>query len=120
MEVHPAQVTVDCSDPFALAGWWRERLGWREVYRVTERPHCVIEAVDGTPWRMCFIEVPDPTPGKNRLHLDFSCDDREVAAAELVAAGARRVSRGSMDSSGWIVLADPEGNVFCVSSQGVD
>lgn len=118
MRIAPAEVTVDCRDPFALADWWRDRLGWRDVYRTTERAHAIIEAVDGSGWKLCFVEVPDPTPGKNRLHLDFYCDDRSVAAAELVAAGAREVRRDGMDDYGWVVLADPEGNVFCVSSPG--
>lgn len=118
VRITPAEVTVDCRDPFALADWWRERLGWRDVYRTTERAHAIIEATDGSGWKLCFVQVPDPTPGKNRLHLDFFCEDREVAAAELMAAGASEVRRDGMDDYGWVVLADPEGNVFCVSSAG--
>jgi len=118
MQIRPAEVTVDSLDPFALADWWRERLGWRDVYRTAERAHAIIEAVDGSGWKLCFVQVPDPTPGKNRLHLDFWCEDREEAARELVAAGARVVRRDGMDDYGWVVLADPEGNVFCVSSPG--
>ena len=118
MLITPAQVTVDSVDPFALADWLRERLGWREVHRTTHRAHVIIEAQDGSGWQMCFVQVPDPTPGKNRLHLDFYCADRDVAAAELVAAGATEVRRDGLDDYGWVVLADPEGNLFCVSSRG--
>lgn len=118
MQIKPAQVTVDSVDPFALADWWRERLGWREIHRTTHRTHAIIEAQDGSGWQMCFVQVPDPTPGKNRLHLDFYCADRDVAAAELVAAGATEVRRDGLDDYGWVVLADPEGNLFCVSSRG--
>ncbi len=118
--MRPAQVTVDCTDPFALADWWRDALGWRDVWRTEVRRHAIIGPQDGSGWQLCFVEVPDPTPGKNRLHLDFSCPDREAQAAALVAAGARLVRRDAMenDDYGWIVMADPEGNMFCVSSRG--
>ena len=76
VQIKPAQVTVDSVDPFALADWWRERLGWQEIHRTTHRAHVIIEAQDGSGWQMCFVQVPDPTPGKNRLHLDFHCADR--------------------------------------------
>ncbi len=118
MRISPAQVAVDCTDPFALADWWRDRLGWRDVYRTEQPAHAIVEAVDGSGWRLCFIRVPDPTPGKNKLHLDVHCEDRDVAARELVAAGATEVRRDGMDDYGWVVMADPEGNLFCVSSPG--
>lgn len=118
--MHPAQVSVDCLDPFALADWWRDALGWHDVWRTEVRRHAIIAPGDGSGWQLCFIAVPDPTPGKNKLHLDFSCPDREAEAARLVAAGARLVRRDAMDGDdyGWIVMADPEGNLFCVSSRG--
>ena len=100
--------------------WWRDALGWRDVWRTEVRRHAIIAPDDGSGWQMCFIAVPDPTPGKNKLHLDFSCPDREAEAERLVAAGARLVRRDAMDGDdyGWIVMADPEGNLFCVSSRG--
>ncbi|MDQ7994100.1 MAG: VOC family protein [Propionicimonas sp.] len=117
MTVRPAQVSVDCADPFALADWWRDRLGWRDVWRTGVRAHAIIGATDGSGWQLCFIRVPDPTPGKNKLHLDLTCADRETEAAAFEAAGARILYRDAMEDYGWITLADPEGNLFCISSR---
>lgn len=116
----PAQVTVDCLDPFALADWWREALEWRDVWRTEVTKHAIIAATDDSGWQLCFVQVDDPTPGKNRLHVDFSCPDREAQATILEAAGATIVRRelSQVDDYGWIVMADPEGNLFCVSSRG--
>lgn len=117
MKINPAQVSVDCADPFALATWWRERLDWQEAYRVEEPAHCVIRATDGSGWGMCFIAVSDPTPGKNKLHLDFFCEDRESAATEIESDGGVIVDRHDVGHYGWVTMADPEGNLFCVSSE---
>ena len=61
--MRPAQVSVDCLDPFALADWWRDALGWRDVWRTEVRRHAIIAPDDGSGWQLCFIAVPDPTPG---------------------------------------------------------
>jgi predicted enzyme related to lactoylglutathione lyase len=66
--------------------------------------------------RLGFQKVPDPTPGKNRVHLDLHSIDRERDSARLIAAGATEVSRHAAGADfGWVVLSDPDGNVFCVA-----
>jgi hypothetical protein len=69
------------------------------------------------PKRRCpgllFVPVTQPKPGKNRLHLDFRPDDRDAEVKRLVELGATRSDVGQGEQS-WVVLADPEGNEFCV------
>jgi predicted enzyme related to lactoylglutathione lyase len=60
--------------------------------------------------------VPDPTPGKNRVHLDFASADVEAEVARLVALGATETGRHSFgEEFRWVVLADPAGNAFCIA-----
>ena len=60
-----------------------------------------------------FVRLDERKKGKSRLHLDFRPDDQDAEVARLVAHGARRVDIGQGDRS-WVVLADPEGNEFCI------
>jgi hypothetical protein len=108
---------IDASDPSALGRWWSELLGWRvteddgdEV--VLEPPAGSRE--DGVVPDILFLKVPDTRVVKNRLHIDLRPDDhdREVARAE--ALGATRIDIGQGDDKTWVVLADPEGNEFCI------
>ena len=65
-----------------------------------------------------FQKVPDPTPGKNNVHLDFRAADREAEVARLVDLGARETGRHNFGPDfDWVVLADPEGNAFCVAGR---
>ena len=57
---------------------------------------------------------------KNRLHLDFRPDDQDAEVARLLALGARRVDVGQTGDEPWVVLADPEGNEFCILSSAAD
>jgi predicted enzyme related to lactoylglutathione lyase len=61
-----------------------------------------------------FIQVPDPTPGKNRVHVDLVADDRAAEVDRLVGLGAQVVAELDEDGSRWTTLADPEGNLFDV------
>ena len=68
---------------------------------------------DGSGSALLFIRVPDAKVIKNRLHLDLNPDDQEAEVRRLLALGATRKDIGQGDA-GWVVLADPEGNEFCV------
>jgi predicted enzyme related to lactoylglutathione lyase len=108
---------IDAHDPAALARFWQEVLGWRITY--VEDDEVVLEPPAGSPQDgvaadLVFLKVPDPKTTKNRLHLDLRPDDQEAEVARLEGLGARRVSVGQGDDMTWIVLADPEGNEFCV------
>lgn len=110
-------VDVDCADPAVVADFWQAALGWRRTHE--EPDEIVLEPPAGSPQDgvapdLLFIRVPDPTPGKNRLHFDLRPDDQEAEVERLLSLGARRASIGQDDDVSWVVMADPEGNVFCV------
>ncbi|MGS2618675.1 VOC family protein [Micromonospora sp. LZ34] len=107
-------LTVDARDPARLAHWWAEALGYQVV---TEKPDEVEirQSADRLPG-IVFVSVPDGKEGKNRLHLDLRPSDQEAEVERLVDMGARHVDVGQGDV-GWTVLADPEGNEFCVLRQ---
>jgi hypothetical protein len=107
-----SQVVVDALDPVRLARWWAEVLGYQVL---AEKPdEVVIAPGPGTRPELVFVAVPDPKDGKNRLHLDLTPDDQDAEVERLLDMGARHVDIGQSRSASWVVLADPEGNEFCV------
>ena len=103
--------TVDCSDPDRVARFWAAALGWEETYR--DDDEIAIEPVgDGQP-ALLFGRAPDVKAGKNRLHLDLNPDDQEAEVRRLKELGATEVDIGQGEQT-WVVLADPEGNEFCI------
>jgi hypothetical protein len=109
-----SQVVVDSLDPVRLAHWWAEVLSYK--VREEASDEVVISAGAGTYPELCFVAVPDPKDGKNRLHLDLTPDDQDAEVERLIDMGARHVDIGQSRSVSWVVLADPEGNEFCVLS----
>ncbi|MCG5439934.1 VOC family protein [Micromonospora foliorum] len=104
-------LTVDARDPARLARWWAEALGYQVV---TETPSGVEirQSPDQLP-ALFFGPVPEGKERKNRLHLDLRPANQEAEVERLVDMGARHVDIGQGDVE-WTVLADPEGNEFCV------
>jgi hypothetical protein len=107
-------VVVDAADPAALAEWWALTLGWPTQHFATESQ---AGPPDGEPgvW-LVFVPVNDPRTVKNRVHIDLRSGDdagRDQLVARLLAAGATTADIGQGDVP-WTVLADPEGNEFCV------
>ena len=114
-------VIVDCADPEPVATFWAAALGWRRTQGSPGDGEIVLEPPEGSPEDgvspdLLFIRVPDPTPGKNRLHLDLRPTDQAAEVARLEGLGATRVEVGQSARSDtyWVVMADPEGNEFCV------
>jgi predicted enzyme related to lactoylglutathione lyase len=110
-------MVVDCVDPRVVAGFWEAALGWRRTHETADQ--IVLEppagsAEDGVAPDLLFVPVSDPTPGKNRLHLDLRPEDQDSEVRRLLALGAERASVGQDPDVSWVVLADPEGNEFCV------
>jgi hypothetical protein len=105
------QVNVDARDPVSLGKWWAHALGWVVVNDATDEFE-IRSAPEHFPG-LLFAPVPEEKSGKNRLHLDLRPDDRDGEVARLMSLGATRADVGQGDRS-WIVLADPEGNEFCV------
>jgi len=107
-------IVVDAHDLPALARFWAQALGWRIL---SEREQEVVIGPHQTaPVGMCFMPVSDVKTVKNRVHLDLTTgsDDRDAEIERLLALGARRVDIGQTGTESWTVLADPEGNEFCV------
>jgi len=105
----------DAIDPLGLARFWAEALRWE----VDDETHDEIGLVptDDTRFQILFLPVPEQKAGTNRLHLDLtttSIDDQQETVATLVEFGARHIDIGQRPDEGHIVLADPEGNEFCV------
>lgn len=105
------QVNVDAADPVALGRWWAEALGWVVVSDAPDEFEIRPEP-DRLPG-LLFVPVPEHKTVKNRLHLDFRPDDQETEVIRLLSLGARATDVGQGEQS-WVVLADPEGNEFCV------
>jgi catechol 2,3-dioxygenase-like lactoylglutathione lyase family enzyme len=107
---------IDSAHPSKSADFWEAALGWRRTYDtdsevVLEPPEGSLE--DGVAPDLLFLKVAEPKPAKNRLHLDLRPKDQAAEVARLEGLGARRVDVGQGDVS-WVVLADPDGNEFCV------
>ena len=103
-------LTVDCRDPERVATFWSHALGL-ELHG-PEDGEWWLEPGDPGPV-ILFLAVPEDKSVKNRLHFDLRPDDRDAEVRRLMSLGARRVDIGQRDVS-WAVMADPEGNEFCV------
>ena len=110
-------VVIDCAQPHELARFWAAALGWRVTF--SSDAECALEPPEGSPEAdispdLVFVRVPDEKVVKNRLHLDLRPDDQAAHVERLLAMGATRAEIGQTGEEPWVVLADPEGNEFCV------
>jgi Glyoxalase-like domain len=117
MAISLERLVVDAADPQALARWWAQALGWamtvQEPHQVAVKP----PEPHGLGVPLVFVPVADPKVGKNRVHLDLpsvSADDQAALVGRLTGRGAHPVDIGQGEDVPWVVLADPEGNEFCV------
>ncbi len=114
-----SHTSFDCRDAYALSLFWAGILGFSPDADNPDGPgdeECMIFSPDGTQ-RLLFIEVPEPKQVKNRLHLDLVPAEgtRDQELARLLELEATVVDDRRMpDGTGWVVLADPEGNEFCI------
>lgn len=107
-------ICIDALDPRAVGEFWAEVLGW-EVVEDSDEGISLASSSGGLP-TLDILQVPDAKQVKNRLHLDLRADrtsfDQELERLE--GLGARRVDVGQGPDVTWVVLADPEGNEFCL------
>lgn len=116
-----AHTTIDCRNAYELSEWWKPVLGYVDLDGDPNLPgheECMIRDPE-TGHRLLFIEVPEDKTIKNRLHLDLRprSGTRDEEVERLLAHGAVQVAdlRGKYGpGTGWVVLADPEGNEFCL------
>jgi hypothetical protein len=122
-------VVVDSHDIAAQARWWKEVLDWTIVYEDEHEVALIprdmsTDPLDAAEWHqqrqgLVFVPVPEGKTVKNRLHLDLAphtSQDRDAEIARLLDMGATKVDVGQSGDVTWTVLADPEGNEFCVLS----
>jgi predicted enzyme related to lactoylglutathione lyase len=114
MPVKLHHIVIDTYDLPGLASFWSRALGW-QILSEREREIVIGPDVD-SPVGICLMPVTEPKVVKNRLHLDLTTEaaDRDAEIDRLLALGARRVDIGQTGAESWTVLADPEGNEFCV------
>ncbi|MBD8061889.1 VOC family protein [Oceanitalea stevensii] len=109
-----SMVTFDTTDADSLATWWAEQTGGEVVER---NDGWFVMVTGGTlPVLLAFQKIEDPTPGKNRIHLDLTAQDLDAEVDRLLGAGATLVARRGDESFRWVTLADPQGNQFCVAA----
>jgi catechol 2,3-dioxygenase-like lactoylglutathione lyase family enzyme len=114
-----SHTTFDCHDAYELSAWWKEVLGYTDVPGDPNEPgdeECMI--VDpSSGHRLLFVEVDDLRSERGRIHLDLAPTDRRRndEIERVVALGAVQIAdRRNPDGTGWMVLADPAGNHFCI------
>jgi predicted enzyme related to lactoylglutathione lyase len=105
-------IAIDCENPSELARFWREALDYN-VAEDDDPDEVLLVPKDGSRRRLLLLKVPDDKIVKNRLHLDLRPDDQGAEVARLESLGAKRIDIGQGDVT-WVVMADPEGNEFCV------
>jgi catechol 2,3-dioxygenase-like lactoylglutathione lyase family enzyme len=114
-----SHTTIDSRNAYAQSLWWAGVLGMTEDPDDQNEPgheECLIQSIDRTT-QVLFIEVPEPKQVKNRIHFDLRPTDRtrDEEVVRVLALGATQVADlRNDDGTGWVVLADPEGNEFCI------
>jgi hypothetical protein len=114
-----SHTTIDCGDPYSLSIWWSSVLDYHEDPEDPNLPdhtECLIMSPGGE-HKLLFIHVPESKSVKNRIHFDLRPREgtRDEELARLLDHGATQVADlRKPDGSGWVVLADPEGNEFCM------
>lgn len=106
-----SEICIDAHDLDALAAWWSSVLGWPA--EPTDDGDVILRAPAGSGPDWLFLAVPDDKVVKNRIHFDFTPDDQQAEVDRVLALGARHVDIGQGEQT-WVVLADPEGNEFCI------
>jgi hypothetical protein len=114
MSLALASITFDSSNPEPLAQWWADRFG----AQITANMDGFFVFVGGgsLPTNLAFQKVDDPTPGKNKIHLDVHTDDDlDTEVARWTAAGATAIEKRNEGDFHWVTLSDPDGNEFCIA-----
>jgi predicted enzyme related to lactoylglutathione lyase len=106
-------VVIDCADAEALAPFWAAALGFERAWALGQ--FVGIEDPARIAHGVILQQVPEPKQGKNRVHVDLGSPDIEAEARRLEALGATRTVERREGPAHWIVMADPEGNEFCVA-----
>ncbi len=119
MSSRVSHTTFDCRNAYELSEWWKQVLDYTDI---TDDPNeagheecMILDPISGH--RLLFIEVDELRSSDGRIHLDLAAGDRrrDEEIERVIALGASEIDdRRNPDGTGWMVLADPEGNHFCV------
>jgi predicted enzyme related to lactoylglutathione lyase len=112
-------LTVDANDPLRLARFWGGVLGWETVDGSDDG--IALLPSDDTGFRIRFLPTQVEKVGQNRMHVDLtssSLEDQQQTVARSLRLGARHIDVGQRPEERHVVLADPEGNEFCVIEPG--
>jgi len=115
------ELVIDSADPERVADFWARVLDYEVIDRGPKGEVEIGGKIGGAP-RLVFVPVHEPKTLKNRVHIDVNPtgSDQEAELERLLALGARRVDVGQTADVSWVVLADPEGNEFCLLRRRVD
>ncbi len=118
MRIEVDALLIDTPDPDALAMFYEDLLGWIRTFE--DEGEVMIAPRDGGGFPILFVEEHDEKVIKNRLHLDLRPDDQAEAVRKALDLGATHVDIGQHDDPDvtWVVMADPDGNEFCLLSPG--
>ncbi|MFI5907843.1 VOC family protein [Dactylosporangium sp. NPDC051541] len=125
MTVRIRHITIDCADPYRLSLFWSAVTGYQEAPNDPNLPthdQALILAPDGSAG-LLFIRVPEPKSVKNRVHFDVQPLDatRDEEVQRVLALGASQVDDFRRpDGTGWVLVADPEGNEFCIERSAAE
>jgi catechol 2,3-dioxygenase-like lactoylglutathione lyase family enzyme len=111
--IRVGSVVIDCNDFPAMLAFWREALGYEPKYE-PEDDWAILRDPGGRNVNVSLQLVPEPRVGKNRLHFDLYAEDQKQEVERLLGIGATLHPRTPEPDEDFIVLADPEGNLFCV------
>jgi Glyoxalase-like domain len=114
-----SHTTIDCRNAYELSEWWKQVLDYTDLpddpNEVGHEECMILDPTSGH--RLLFIEVDELRSSQGRIHLDLAAGDRrrDEEIERVIALGATEIAdRRNPDGTGWMVLADPEGNQFCV------
>jgi catechol 2,3-dioxygenase-like lactoylglutathione lyase family enzyme len=109
-------IMIDCNDIETMTTFWSRALGLDEEVRY---PNYVwLSRLGEKGPALAFQLVPEPRQGKNRIHLDIGAEDPEAFVAHIIELGGAKIEDHEVNGFRWSILADPEGNLFCVTPAG--
>ena len=113
--LHPHNVVIDVADHDVVVPFWEAALGWA-AHPINEQFVALRAPADeAIGFDILFQKVPEPKTVKNRAHIDFDAADVEAEVERLIELGGTKIAEHSLGSLRWTVVADPEGNEFCVT-----
>jgi len=114
MTLQIESIDIDCQNPMQLSEFWAEAINYTAQWEGDGEDEVVLQPENGTGLILMLVKTSDLKQHKNRLHFDLRPSDLDHEVQRLESLGAKKVDVGQGDDVPWIVMADPEGNEFCV------